>query len=183
MTAQEYLNRGEEHFNKNDFDRAIADFTEALRLEPNLTLAKSHLHTVYYNRGIANYQNGNNDMAIADLSEAVKFNSNPDDATVYGARGMIYDEIGNHDGVINDFTEVIRIAPSDNAYIFRGGAYYGKCKECRAAGDKSKFFEYIDMAIKDYEAALQIAPANETYRKMLELLISERENRKKVYSA
>jgi tetratricopeptide (TPR) repeat protein len=44
--AKIYLNRGVEHKNKSDLDSAIADYDEAIRLNPKF--AKS-----YYNRGVA----------------------------------------------------------------------------------------------------------------------------------
>lgn len=108
MDAQECLRRGEECFDKDDFDQAIVEFTEAVRLDPNLAVAKSHLYTAYYNRGVTNFQNGENDQAVADFSEAIRFK--PDNAAAYDARGMIHNETGNFDGIIEDFTEVIRIA-------------------------------------------------------------------------
>jgi tetratricopeptide (TPR) repeat protein len=91
--------------------------------------------------------------------------------------------MGNHDGVIKDFTEVIRLAPAVGAYTSRASGYSAKCKEARAAGDKSGFFEYWDREIKDYEAALQLDPNDGDVQKMLELAISEREHRKQAYDS
>ena len=50
---------------KHDLDRAIADFTDAIRLDPNDADA-------YYARGLAFSTNGDRDHAVADLSEAVQ---------------------------------------------------------------------------------------------------------------
>lgn len=177
MNAQEHLERGVDCFNNDDIDQAIAEFTEAFRIDPSLAAAKGHLHTAYYNRGVMNFQNGNNDLAIADLSKAIKF-SPSDDATVYNARGMLYNEMENNDGVIQDFTEVIRIAPTDAAYFFRSTGYRGKYKAYGAAGDEDNFFKYIDLAIDDLKTASQIAP-DANHQKGVDLLISERELREK----
>ncbi len=46
--------------NKGDYDRAIADFTEAIRLDPKLGSAFS-------NRGLAYEKKGGFDRAIADF--------------------------------------------------------------------------------------------------------------------
>jgi len=35
-TAEEYLNRGDTYFNQNEYDKAIADYNAALRINPNL---------------------------------------------------------------------------------------------------------------------------------------------------
>jgi tetratricopeptide (TPR) repeat protein len=179
MDAQEYIKRGMEFYNQDDFDRAIADFIEALRLDPGIVEAKNNLYTAYFNRGVANFRKGDNDKAIADLTEAVALN--PNDVDAYGARGTIRKEIGDHDGVINDFTKVIQLAPSVDAYFFRSGAYLEKGIEARTAGDKNGFLKYHDLQIKDYEAALQIDPDAEDIQKMLKLATDERELRKGMY--
>jgi Tfp pilus assembly protein PilF len=56
--ANDSYNRGVEALEKNEFDQAIADFTEAIRLDPKLALA-------YHNRGAAYSNKGDNDKPIA----------------------------------------------------------------------------------------------------------------------
>jgi tetratricopeptide (TPR) repeat protein len=181
MDAKEYLECGKGFINKEEFDRAIADLSEACRLDPNLGEAKTNLSIAYFNRGIKSYQNGDSNRAITDITEAVRLT--PNDDQCFGALGMIYQETGNHDGVISAFTEAIRIAPTADAYGFRSDGYYGKCKEYRAAGDEDNFFKYIDLAIEDLKAALGIPgdPAHDLRRKALEHLTNERELRRKAY--
>ena len=66
---------------KGDHDKAIADFTEAIRLNPKLAQA-------YYNRGMIYRKKGDHDKAIADFTEAIRLN--PKDATPYISRGIAY---------------------------------------------------------------------------------------------
>ena len=61
--AAYYNNRGSAWRLKGDFDRAIADGTEAIRLVPKLAAA-------HYSRGAAWRDSGNPDRAIADFTEA-----------------------------------------------------------------------------------------------------------------
>ena len=56
---------GSAHFDNGNFDEAIMDFTEAIRLDP--TLAEP-----YCNRGAAYYEKGHYDKAFADFTEAVR---------------------------------------------------------------------------------------------------------------
>ena len=56
---------GAAYGNKGEYDRAISDFTEAIRLDPKLASA-------YYNRGIAYENKGEHDKAIADYTEAIR---------------------------------------------------------------------------------------------------------------
>ncbi|MDR0662906.1 MAG: tetratricopeptide repeat protein [Spirochaetaceae bacterium] len=181
MNAQEYLKRGVESFNRDDFDQAIADFSGAIRLDSNLDLAKKNLYSAYFNRGVKRYTNGDNDGSIADFTEAVRLK--PDDAEAYRARGTVNNGKGDYDRAIADFTELIRLDPNVVAYLLRQANYYEKCKAYRAAGDKHNFFKYIDLSIADLKAALQIDPNNEMARKMLSHLTNEREARAKTYEA
>jgi len=38
-----YLQRGEEYMNKEDYDKAIVDYNQAIRLDPNDEYAKENL--------------------------------------------------------------------------------------------------------------------------------------------
>ncbi len=52
---------------EEDFDRALADFNEAIRLDPKETLA-------FTGRAIAWYNKEEYDKAIADNTEAIRIN-------------------------------------------------------------------------------------------------------------
>jgi tetratricopeptide (TPR) repeat protein len=54
---------------KGDYDRAIADLTEAIRLDPKYVWA-------YASRGEAYRMKGDYDRAIADLTEAIRLDPN-----------------------------------------------------------------------------------------------------------
>ena len=185
MNVEEYLKRGETYFNQNDFDRAIAEFIEARRLDPNLAVAKRYLKTAYCNRGITNFQKGDNEGAITDLTEAIALNP---DAQCYGTRAFMHQKMGHYDKALYDWSEAIRLAPTIAAYNSRAGCYCDKRNEYRAKGDEINYFKYLDLAIKDLEDGLKIVPANDNdtecqtnMRDWLESAKRERESRKKVY--
>src|SRR5579875_1944089 len=67
--ASVYYNRGIEYDQKGDHDRAIADYSEAIRLRPNYPVA-------FYNRGVVYGEKGDDDRAIADYSEAIRLRPN-----------------------------------------------------------------------------------------------------------
>ncbi|HEX2726211.1 MAG TPA: tetratricopeptide repeat protein, partial [Beijerinckiaceae bacterium] len=50
-SASIYFDRGYAHSLKDDFDRAIADFTEAIRLDPKYISALFSRGVTYYNKG------------------------------------------------------------------------------------------------------------------------------------
>jgi tetratricopeptide (TPR) repeat protein len=123
---------------KGEFDKAIADFTESIRLDPRQA-------EVYCGRAYAYHQTGEFDKAIVDYDEAVRLD--PKQATTYYNRGLAYAKKGDHDKAIVDFTEVILLNPKDaEAYYNRGCTYY-------------KMGDY-DKAIADYTEAMRINPNN-----------------------
>jgi tetratricopeptide (TPR) repeat protein len=180
MTAQEYLNRGAESFNREDWEQAIADFTGAIRLDPELVTAKSNLSAAYFNRGVACFKKGGIDQAIADITKAISLN--PNEASLYGTRGYIHEQKGDHDGVIRDFTELIRLDPTNaDAYRSRASGYHGKSKEYLVAGDENNYFRYLDLGIADLNTALRMNhPHAGLVRQMLEHATREKTARRNV---
>jgi tetratricopeptide (TPR) repeat protein len=49
--AAAYNNRGISYYNKRDYNRAIADYETALRIDPNYTNAKNNLENARRARG------------------------------------------------------------------------------------------------------------------------------------
>ena len=71
-------NRAGAWWDKGDFDRAIADYSAAVRLDPNNAVALT-------NRGVVWRDKGNIDRAIADYNEAIRVD--PKYATAFIYRG------------------------------------------------------------------------------------------------
>ena len=63
--AHEYCDRGQAYLDQGECDKAIADYTEAIRLDPNSTDA-------YFNRGIAYQKKGDKAKAEEDSAQAKK---------------------------------------------------------------------------------------------------------------
>ncbi len=63
--AQDQIDRGAASFQQGDYDAAIDDFSEAIRLNPNSAIA-------YNNRGFSWARKGAHEKAINDYSEAIR---------------------------------------------------------------------------------------------------------------
>jgi tetratricopeptide (TPR) repeat protein len=145
------------------YDRAIADFTQAIKLDPKNVQAYTYRGyvsenladfaqairldpknvEVYYARGSLYWRRWDYARAIPDLTQAIKLD--PNNAVIYIMRGTAYSMKDDHDRAIADYTQAIRIDPNyAQTYNYRGEAYYNK-------GD-------YDRAIADFEAALRINP-------------------------
>jgi tetratricopeptide (TPR) repeat protein len=122
--------RGTGYVGKGDFDRAIADFTEAIRLEHDPT----ELSFFFGSRGSSYEEKGDHDRAIADYTEWIRLDPH-NSAAVY-SRGDVYKKKGDYDRAIADYTEAIRIDPRRAAsFVNRGSCYNLKGEYDRAIAD------------------------------------------------
>ena len=122
---------------KGDYDKAITEYTAAIRIDP-------HYAMVYRGRARAYFQKGEFDKAVVDYTEALRLEpQSARAAEAYFGRGCSHSKKGDHDKAIADFTEAIRLNPEyAEAYQNRGCSYDKK-------GDHDK-------AITEYTAAAQI---------------------------
>jgi len=104
-SAKSYYKTGDEYSLKGDYDNAIADYTEAIRLDSNYAEAYNKRGDVYL------VIKRDNDSAIADYTEAIRLNPNKTEA--YLGRGASYFIKGNRDRAIADCEAVLRIDPND----------------------------------------------------------------------
>ncbi|MBC9883152.1 tetratricopeptide repeat protein [Bradyrhizobium sp. INPA01-394B] len=169
--AWAFDNRGAEYGDRGDLDRAIADFTEAIRLDPKLD-------NVYRHRGLALVRKNEYGRAIPDQTEALR--QNPADVDAYNERGMSYAATGNADRALRDFNEAVRINPRFKfAYNNRGLLYHTRGDDDRAIADYSEAIRldpgyavaYLnrgdihrqrsqcDRALPDYDEAIRIDPS------------------------
>jgi tetratricopeptide (TPR) repeat protein len=130
--ARAYNNRGRTYRSRRDIgdlDRAISDYTEAIRLDPNNARG-------YYNRGDI-YRERNLDRAIADLTAAIRLD--PKYVSAYVARGWAYVFKDEYNRAIADYTEAIRIdATFAPAYSARASAYESTGHKTDAIADDRK---------------------------------------------
>lgn len=134
--AMFYIKRGNAYLDKMDFSMAIADYKQAMALNPSDFEA-------YYNRGITYSQKGEFKLAIEDYSHAILFN--PLSWPSFVNRGVVYFCQDDYSKAIADFNAALRINPnSPDAYFYRANAF-------------SRKGEY-DNAVLDYTSALRLNP-------------------------
>ena len=78
--VRHYNKRGNAYFNKNEYDKAIVDYTKVIELNPGNA-------RTYSQRGLSYFLKGEYDKAIDDFSKAIELN--PDFAGAYYFRGIV----------------------------------------------------------------------------------------------
>jgi tetratricopeptide (TPR) repeat protein len=107
-----YNNRGLALVSKGYLEGAIADYNQAIQLEPDFA-------NPFYNRGIAHLIKGDFKNAVADFNEAIRLT--PDDGDAYGNRGIAYACRDQLVAAIADFNDAIRLAPNEGISYFNRG--------------------------------------------------------------
>jgi tetratricopeptide (TPR) repeat protein len=106
-----FNNRGYDYKAKGDYDRAIADYNEAIRLD-------SKNASAFNNRGTCYYAKGDHDRAISDYSEAIRLD--PGDTVAFANRGLAYEWKGDREHAKADFDAALAMAPKyDDANLRR----------------------------------------------------------------
>jgi tetratricopeptide (TPR) repeat protein len=90
-----------------NYNKAIADYTKAIELEPNKSRA-------YYNRGLSKYEFNDYTGAIADYNIAIRLDPNYADA--YYNRGLSRYILGDKNGGNRDFLKAQQLG-GDGFYI------------------------------------------------------------------
>ena len=103
LDAEAYVYRGISAYDRGDLDQAIANYDQAIALDPQFAIA-------YNNRGNAYYYKGDLDQAIADCDQAIALD--PQYAAAYNNRGLAYYDQGNLDQAIADFERALDLALS-----------------------------------------------------------------------
>jgi tetratricopeptide (TPR) repeat protein len=136
FNARAYHSRGVARSATGDLDRAIDDFSRAIRIVPRFAPA-------YINRGNAYQAKGEFDLAIGDYTRAIALE--PGSALAYNNRGLAKRGRGDLEAALADFDKAIEVSPDlAEAYNNRGAARY-------AGGD-------VTAAMKDFDAAIRINP-------------------------
>ncbi|MDF5737313.1 MULTISPECIES: serine/threonine-protein kinase [unclassified Nostoc] len=133
---QKLYQEGVNKYDAGNYEGAVEDFNQVIKLDPQNALA-------YNKRGDAYYRLGDYEQAQADSSQAILLN--PQDANAYFDRGFAFSELGKYKEAIADYTQAIKLN-SKNAY-----AYYGRGLALAQLKDNKA-------AIEDFNKAIALKP-------------------------
>jgi lipoprotein NlpI len=131
-------NRANAYQNKRDYDRAIADYNEALRIDPDSALVRN-------NRGAAYQHKGDHERALQDYDQAIRLDAAS--ASAFNNRGRAHHFKESYAQAISDYDEAIELDP-DYALAFYNRAL--------ARFDQGLYIS----AVPDFVRALSLDPRN-----------------------
>jgi len=171
-TDENYHLRGVAYLAHKQYDKAIADFNESLRLQPKNAGALN-------NRGQTSYLKGDYQAAVADYTAAIAIDAN--NPLVLNNRALGYIELHDLSKAMNDIQAALKLVPKyPEAINNRGVVYQQLEKPDEAIADftealkldpmyvdalENRAFAYVQKndlpkAIADLESAIQLSPGS-----------------------
>jgi len=97
-TGEQFFISGNQKYEQGNFQGAIADYNQAIRIDPNYAFA-------YYNRGNAKFFLKDYQGAIADYNQAIRID--PDYGNAYGGKGLVRIFVNDRLGGCADISRAI----------------------------------------------------------------------------
>ncbi len=141
-TSDRYYFRGWAHYAGRDLDRALADFLEAIRLEPSVAAHHTAAAAVFRSRGDL-------DRARAEHNEAVRLE--PESSPAFCGRAEFLLSQGEVDRALADLDEAIRLDRTGPRLTPRSIAFRLRSEALRARGE-------LDRAMADADRAVGLDP-------------------------
>jgi tetratricopeptide (TPR) repeat protein len=135
-SASDHAAQGNAYYDQGQFEEAVAEFEEALQLDPDD--AETH-----YNLGLAYKALGKVDEAIGEYQEAIRLD--PDLAEAHNGLGNAYSDQGRLDAAIAEYEEAIRLDPDLSDAHFNLG---------HALMDQGEY----EKALTAYQEAIRLEP-------------------------
>ncbi len=109
---------------KGEFDKALAAFEEAIKLEPKSAAA-------YHGRASVRSAKKEHDKALEDLAESIRLE--PEYAWAYATRGDLLSSLGKFDKALENYAEAVRLAPAvSTSFLGMGFAWLNQREYDRA---------------------------------------------------
>ncbi len=196
--ASELFKSGVDKYQKGQYDAAIVDYTEYLKIRPGVATAWFNRALAYKQRADATTSKQDYERADADFTQAIKLN--PRDADYWLNRGFVRLRLILVDFkryvplAIADFSQAIKLKPTlSDAYTGRAQAYDESNRQAEALADANKALrlnpnDYVAFYVRgrqytfnknyaaaraDLEKALKLYPNYAAAKSQLNYVISE----------
>ncbi|HOY32464.1 MAG TPA: tetratricopeptide repeat protein [Bacteroidales bacterium] len=131
-----WVNRGYEYRQRKEYDKALADYNNAIQTDPTYALA-------FHNRGALYFFTNKDSLAILDFNRALELD--PKNPETWGNRGSALARTGHYEDALKDFNIALQLNPNkENTYSNRALTY--------------EMLGRYEEAIADYYQYLKIKP-------------------------
>lgn len=169
LTAKDYFERGEQYYDRGEYEEALKDFNKVIELDENykgVYLKRGNVHyylnkyreslldyeeeekrsgewySLYYNKGSIYFDLKQYDKSIDEYSKAIAKQDNYSPA--YNNRGVAYDYLKKYEEAISDYNKAIEIDKTYKLAYKNRSITYGKLEKADEA-------EYDEVIVKILE--------------------------------
>jgi len=154
------VDRGSLYHDYGEYDKAIADFSKAIHIDPEN-------YRAYHMRGMTYGTIGESERAIRDFRSMLEIEPNSYDA--YRLIGLSYLDLEEYEKAIEALNNALELAPDDSrAYLFRGDAYFFLGDDERAYAEYTKAIQYVPNQPGAYTARADVNLYLEQYDQAIE---------------
>ncbi len=141
--AGDFQKRGAAHFNLNNHEAAIVDFSKAIEIDSNNDF-------LYSSRGEVYLEMGNAEKALQDLNKAIAIEEHEFN---YANRAGIYKHLGDLDAALRDISKAIALNEANNS---ESAQYFdGHLDRAEIYMEKGDF----DSAVQDFTVQIEKDPS------------------------
>lgn len=159
LTADEYASRGDDNRRKGELDRAIADYTAAIRLYAKVDPRQPRLVAVYCNRGDIFRSRHEYAAAIADYTSALSIDPLSDRS--FMGRGDAFRARGDRERAIADYAQAIRINPSNDLVLM------GLGEDEQRRGNLAGALQLFRDSVSIFQSMVKAQPGNTRWQRDL----------------
>jgi len=172
--ASAYDMRGSAYNNLEQFENAVKDFNEAIRLDPNRA-------TAYAGRAYALYKQEKYQDALKDCNEALRIN--PNLSSAYTCRGNVYSKLEQYQKSMQDLNKGLSVENHQGGLVSRSRTHYLMGNYKAAVADATAAIaknprdpvawdnrgvayhelKSFQLALSDYNKALSLRPGDPKY--------------------
>lgn len=123
--AKEHFEKGVNYSLKKEYDKAIAEYLESLRYNPDVSVAHSNLAFAYFDKG-------NLDLAILEHKKAIEID--PANSNAFYGMALIYDNMGNKTEAIRYWEQFKRLTEPHSLWWNKAQERLEKLKSNNSGG-------------------------------------------------